>query len=119
MDEILAGRNVVVNAVAGAGKTQTSLTTAIEHLKQMETIDPRTHQCRPPRVVVVTYNRRLKEEVRQKIQMHVPSLSQRILIHTYYSLCAACFNVSFDSSRDNDPEREESESELGQVLLVG
>lgn len=64
--------NVVVNAVAGASKTFTSL-----------------HACQllPPNasVMILTYNSRLKSETRTKVS--TMNMSERVQVNTYHSAC--------------------------------
>lgn len=72
IEAVSGGRSVIVNAVAGSGKTTTVLGIA---------------EARPDRrFVQITYNRQLKFEVRQKVQSRgITNLE----IHTYHSLAVA------------------------------
>lgn len=66
----VAGHNIIVNAVAGAGKTATALAIA----KAMT-----DHY-----ILQVTYNRKLKQEVRQRVKK---SGIANMVVSNYHSLC--------------------------------
>jgi superfamily I DNA/RNA helicase len=88
LQRVLDGSNVVVRAVAGAGKTRTALTTAIAYLQREL---PRRQDLA---VVMIAYNRRLRQECCELVQRDVPSpYRERIHVHTYYSLSASLFGL--------------------------
>jgi hypothetical protein len=69
VDAVKAGRNVVVDAVAGSGKTTTVLFLAAA--------------CQNKRVLQITYNSQLKSEVREKAAARG---LVNLEVHTYHSL---------------------------------
>lgn len=67
-------RNILVEAIAGSGKT----TTILELARTLPDVS----------ILQVTYNKSLKDEVRQKAKgLH------NLVIHTYHSFARACFDV--------------------------
>lgn len=76
------GENVIVNAVAGAGKTTTSLLIA-QHYKSIN-----------KRILLLTYNANLKSEARRKAKLL--DLDNVMESHSYHSFCnkyyGKCYN---------------------------
>ena len=66
--------NILVEAIAGSGKT----TTILEMARTLPDVS----------ILQVTYNKSLKDEVRQKAKG-----LDNLLIHTYHSFARACFDV--------------------------
>jgi hypothetical protein len=76
LDTVLTGHNVIVDAVAGTGKTTLILAIADAMMDK--------------RILQMTYNKSLKFEVREKIsEMNIENLT----VHTYHSL-AVCYYAS-------------------------
>lgn len=72
---IIDRKNIVVDAVAGSGKTRTVLFIAEQNVEKQ--------------VLQITYNKQLKFEVRQKVIDHnIKNLD----IHTYHSLCVKYYD---------------------------
>lgn len=84
IDRFRDGNNVVVDSVAGAGKT-----TMFLHLAR-ETA--RGHLC-----LVLTYNSHLRRETR--VRVRAIGIDDRLHVHTYHSLCLTTYAVS--GYRDN------------------
>jgi superfamily I DNA/RNA helicase len=82
IDAAKAGHNIVVDAVAGSGKTTTILSIA-KNLPEKN-------------IVQVTFNSQLKIEVREKISQM--DIGNNIVVHTYHSLAT----TFYDSSAWND-----------------
>ena len=77
INNIRKGKNVMVDAVAGTGKTTVVLSLA-EELKKKNLLQ-------------ITYNKSLKHEVREKIsKRNITNLT----IHTYHSLCYCYYSNS-------------------------
>ncbi|CAK7994693.1 AAA domain-containing protein [uncultured virus] len=75
------GHNIIVEATAGSGKTTTILQIAT--------------QLQDKRILQITYNARLKCEVRNKVsQLNLDNLD----VHTYHSLCVKYYKSGFDDS---------------------
>jgi hypothetical protein len=71
----LSSGNVVVNAVAGSGKTTASLHVAVAFPSK--------------NILLLTYNRKLKEETRSKIaDMHIKNLEA----HSFHAFCVRYFD---------------------------
>jgi superfamily I DNA/RNA helicase len=70
IQSILEGNNVVVDAVAGSGKT----TTILELAKV----------CKEVKILLLTYNTRLKNECRGKVE---DAGLKNVEVHSYHSLC--------------------------------
>lgn len=66
IDQAIEGHNLIVNAVAGSGKTTTIINLALQINKN---------------IIMITYNRELADEVRAKTK-HIPNIQ----VHTYHSL---------------------------------
>ena len=80
IDSVTSGKNVMVDAVAGSGKTTTVMFIAQQ--------DPKK------KILQITYNKQLKLEVREKVQR---AKIENLEIHTYHSLAVKyydkdCFN---------------------------
>jgi len=75
IDAIKNGNSVICDAVAGSGKTTTVLLLA--------------QQLPDKKILQITYNRMLKEEVRKKISQHVLT---NLIVHNYHSLCVRCYD---------------------------
>lgn len=79
--KILNGNNIIVDSVAGSGKTTTSLQIAIH--------------TSPKQILLLTYNSRLKSETRGKVfnltQNGVPILME---VHSYHSFNVKYYNKS-------------------------
>ena len=75
IDALKNKQNVIVNAVAGSGKTTTILGIA----KQMPDI----------KILQITYNKALKLEVEEKIKQQK---LKNIKIYTYHGLCCGCYD---------------------------
>ena len=75
IDALKNKQNVIVNAVAGSGKTTTILGIA----KQMPDIN----------ILQITYNKALKLEVEDKIKQQK---LKNIKIYTYHGLCCGCYD---------------------------
>jgi hypothetical protein len=75
----IAGKSIIINAVAGAGKTSTALAIAraIPHKS----------------VVQVTYNRKLKQEVRRKV---IDAGITNMVVTNYHSLCLDYYGCHSD-----------------------
>lgn len=77
IEAVSSGKSVIVDAVAGSGKTTTILGIIKEFPESI--------------VIVLTYNARLKQEVREKIEtMNIKNAE----IHTYHSLAVKYYNSS-------------------------
>ena len=75
IDSIAKGHNIVVDAVAGSGKTTTILNMA------------KTFYDR--KILQVTYNSQLKSEVREMVKKHdIFNLE----VHSYHSLCVKYYD---------------------------
>lgn len=72
--ELETGRNIVVDAVAGSGKT-TTIIFAADALKDR-------------RILILTYNQKLKEETRQRLLEH-----EHVDVHNYHSFVHNVFKV--------------------------
>lgn len=72
-------RNVMVDAVAGSGKSTTVLMTA--------------RSCPDFRVLQLTYNAPLRKEVQEKIDNQVPPLTN-VVVHTFHSYAVHNYNPS-------------------------
>lgn len=84
VNELINGNNVVVDAVAGSGKT-----TTIFHLAKA---------CTDKKILVLTYNRALRlESVRRARKLGLNNLD----IHTYHSSAVNLYNVESLSSYDS------------------
>lgn len=78
-DEIIhKNSNVIINAVAGSGKTTTILGLAHQLLQNSDNRD----------IIMITYNRELKDEVCDKVKKYKLT---NIKIHTYHSFAYAYF----------------------------
>ena len=75
LDTVKTGKNVVVDAVAGTGKTTLILSIAEE--------------LPDKKILQMTYNKSLKFEVREKI---VEKKLENISVHTYHSLAVRYYN---------------------------
>jgi thymidine kinase len=75
--------NVMVNAVAGSGKTTTILHIS-EHFKS-------------EKILVITYNSKLKLETREKIQKYN---LDNVEVHTFHSFCRKNYNSSCKSDTE-------------------
>tara|TARA_B110000971_G_scaffold221978_1_gene272135 strand:+ start:7426 stop:9627 length:2202 start_codon:yes stop_codon:yes gene_type:complete len=70
VDELFLNHNVIVESVAGSGKTTCSLYIA----KQFESLN----------ILLLTYNARLKSETREKVStLRIPNIE----VHSYHSFC--------------------------------
>lgn len=75
IESIKDGYNIIVDAVAGCGKTTTSLGIAQE--------------CKEKKILLLTYNAGLKTETRQRIlKYNIKNLE----VHSYHSFCVKYFN---------------------------
>jgi hypothetical protein len=74
--------NVLVDAVAGSGKTTSILHIALEFMEY--------------KILVITYNSKLRLETREKIaQLEIPNIE----IHTYHSFCVNYYsNICFEDN---------------------
>lgn len=75
IDSVSKGKNVMVDAVAGSGKTTTVMFLAMEN--------------RNKNILQVTYNKQLKFEVREKAEVHN---LKNLEVHTYHSLCVKFYD---------------------------
>jgi hypothetical protein len=75
INSIKNGYNIIVDAVAGCGKTTTSLAIAQE--------------CKDKNILLLTYNAGLKTETRQRIIKHN---IKNLEVHSYHSFCVKYFN---------------------------
>jgi len=75
IDALKNKQNVIVNAVAGSGKTTTILGIA--------------HQMPDINILQITYNKALKLEVEEKIKQQK---LKNIKIYTYHGLCCGCYD---------------------------
>ena len=75
IDALKNKENVIVNAVAGSGKTTTILGIA--------------HQMPDINILQITYNKALKLEVEEKIKQQK---LKNIKIYTYHGLCCGCYD---------------------------
>ena len=75
IDHVKNGNNVVVDACAGSGKSTTILSAA---------------RLMPyKRFLLITYNKSLRKEIKEKI---TELGLENIVVHTYHSLCVATYN---------------------------
>lgn len=75
VEAVRQGSNVCVDAVAGSGKTTTSLYIAYDQ--------------RPKSILLLTYNAKLKLETRQKVrQLHLEHME----VHSYHSFCVKYYD---------------------------
>lgn len=75
--------NVVVNSVAGSGKTTTNLHIAKANVNK--------------KILLLTYNRKLKEETREKVKLlNITNME----VHSYHSFCVLYYNKM--CYRDNE-----------------
>lgn len=75
--EVFNGTNVIVDAVAGSGKTTTIL-----HIAKSQ---PNA------RILLVTYNKRLKDETRQRV---IDCGINNLEVHSYHALCVKYYNTA-------------------------
>jgi DNA polymerase III delta prime subunit len=75
INSIKNGYNIIVDAVAGCGKTTTSLAIAQE--------------CKDKKILLLTYNAGLKTETRQRILKYNIS---NLEVHSYHSFCVKYYN---------------------------
>jgi hypothetical protein len=75
INSIKNGYNIIVDAVAGCGKTTTSLAIAQE--------------CKDKNILLLTYNAGLKTETRQRILKYNIS---NLEVHSYHSFCVKYYN---------------------------
>ena len=75
IDCVTEGKNVMVDAVAGSGKTTTVMFLAMENKDKS--------------ILQVTYNKQLKFEVREKADIHG---LKNLEVHTYHSLCVKFYD---------------------------
>src|SRR5690606_9571148 len=73
--EAIASHNVVVDSVAGSGKTTTNLYIAYTYPQA--------------RFLLLTYNKRLKIETREKVKEHKLN---NLEVHSYHSFCVKYYN---------------------------
>lgn len=81
---IKAGKNVKVDSVAGSGKTTTILNVCNELVK--EEIDS---SVRKKRVLILTYNARLKMDCRTKLEKL--GLDETVECHSYHAFCCSYY----------------------------
>ena len=75
VDKVITNKNMMINAVAGSGKTTTSLYIAIKNQSK--------------RILLLTYNAKLKLETRSKvIQLNIDNME----VHSYHSFCVKYLN---------------------------
>jgi superfamily I DNA and RNA helicase len=75
INQVKEGKNVVVDACAGSGKSTTILSAA----KMMPTL----------RFLLITYNKSLRKEIKDKVdELGLPNIT----VHTYHSLAVATYN---------------------------
>jgi hypothetical protein len=75
VDAVKAGKNVIVDAVAGSGKTTTVLSIG--------------SQCSDKRILQITFNSQLKSEVREKVaEMGLDNIT----VHTYHSVATTFYD---------------------------
>lgn len=75
INQVKNGNNVVVDACAGSGKSTTILSAA--------------HSMPDKRFLLITYNKSLRKEIKEKVN----ELGlENIVVHTYHSLCVATYN---------------------------
>ena len=106
IESIKNGYNVIVDAVAGCGKTTTSLAIA-EH-------------CNDKKILLLTYNAGLKIETRQRIEkLNINNLQ----VHSYHSYCVKYYNYPcYDDLRmrlllNNDKIKKENDLDFDLVIL--
>ena len=75
IEQVKKGNNVVVDACAGSGKSTTILSAA--------------HMMPEKRFLLITYNKSLRKEIKEKI---TEIGLENIVVHTYHSLCVATYN---------------------------
>jgi len=80
--KVFNGTNIIVDAVAGSGKTTTIL-----HIAKSQ-----PHS----RILLVTYNKRLKDETRQRV---IDCGINNLEVHSYHALCVKYYNTA--GSRDH------------------
>ncbi len=87
IDSVLAGKHVIVNSVAGSGKTTTVLLLA----KQKE----RELRASKTKILLLTYNARLKTETRLRCE--------RLQLQVYTVVFSVSFAILFESEKESDP----------------
>jgi hypothetical protein len=75
IDQVKEGNNVVVDACAGSGKSTTILSAA--------------SMLPNKRFLLITYNKSLRKEVKEKVS---EIQLENVVVHTYHSLCVATYN---------------------------
>ena len=85
IESVLSGNNVICDAVAGSGKT----TTLFMMAQKMSSLN----------FLQVTYNARLKNEVREKC---IPNCCLNIDVHSYHSLALKLYISCNDDKRPDD-----------------
>ena len=75
IDQVKEGNNVVVDACAGSGKSTTILSAA--------------SMLPNKRFLLITYNKSLRKEVKEKVS---EIQLDNVVVHTYHSLCVATYN---------------------------
>ena len=75
IEKVKQGNNVVVDACAGSGKSTTILSAA--------------HMMPHKRFLLITYNKSLRKEIKEKVtELGLTN----VVVHTYHSLCVATYN---------------------------
>lgn len=75
VNNVITNNNVLINAVAGSGKTTTSLHIALKNVSKQ--------------ILLLTYNAKLKLETRNKVaQLNIGNME----VHSYHSFCVKYFN---------------------------
>lgn len=76
IDVVANGKNVVVDACAGSGKSTTILSTAISQSDK--------------RFLLITYNKSLRKEIQEKVkELNITN----VIVHTYHSLAVAIYDA--------------------------
>ena len=73
VSSLIGGYNIIVDALAGTGKTSTILDLAVEF-----------RMIAPHKILQVTYNRKLRLEVREKCRLRG---LDNLVVHNYHTLC--------------------------------
>lgn len=87
INNIVNGKNVIVDAVAGSGKTTTILEIARTISDKFENKN----------ILKITYNTALKIEVRKKAFIY--GLTERLKVHTYHSLGYTYYNKNCNTDK--------------------
>src|SRR5581483_9773927 len=80
IDDLVAGKNVIVNSAAGSGKTTCILQACMN-------LDKKEH------ILILAYNARLRKETEARVGKMPPEVGNKIEVHTYHSFARKYFGV--------------------------